>query len=330
MPRPTKRLRRATPWRGGNASPFPPPAPAHPNRPPQAGRRSPRGGPLSWAGVRGGKAAFVGRPGQGGKPPRALTLIAGRSARCFCPTHPGRARSAPPGTPAGTRPAGPASWTNHHAHQATQAAGCLLTAEPGTLGLSARPGAGTRNAPGTLVRPGSSRPAVSSGPPMLSQETPPPQDMRRGGGACPPRPPAPHHAPAPPSAVPRPCFPRSPPRPRTCGGGMVRPAQVRKAVTMPPPPPAPCPKRHRATPGDTARGGCSRMGGVSLSAGVRFDPQPAPERGPGRPQPVTVSGLSTRPRDRRKGCLSAGFRLFFFKRELGVSRLKKKCFCDWK
>jgi len=124
-------------------------------------------------------------------------------------------------------------------------------------------------------------------------------------------------------------FPEDP-HPRACRVGLVRPAQVRKAVPRPTPPPAPCPKRHRATPGEKARGACSRMGGVSLSAGVRFDPQPAPERGPGRPQPVTVSGLSTRPRDRRKGCLSAGFRLFFFKRELGVSRLKKKCFCDWK
>ena len=27
---------------------------------------------------------------------RALALVAGRSARCFCPAHPGRARSTPP------------------------------------------------------------------------------------------------------------------------------------------------------------------------------------------------------------------------------------------
>ena len=51
-------------------------------------------------------------------------------------------------------------------------AGCLRTAEPGTLGPSARPGAGAGGAPGTLVRPGSSRPAVSSGPTTLHQKTP--------------------------------------------------------------------------------------------------------------------------------------------------------------
>ena len=80
-------------------------------------------------------SGFIFKVGLKAPPPaRALTLVAGRSARCFCPTHPGRARSTLPGTPAGTRPprpprlAGPASWTNHHAPQETKASGCLLTA----------------------------------------------------------------------------------------------------------------------------------------------------------------------------------------------------------
>ena len=185
--------------------PLPDPCPGSPE-PPGPGRAAkPEGRPPLWGGQ--------GR--EESRRARALALIAGRSARCFCPTHPGRARSAPPGTPAGTRPAGPASWTNHHAHQATQAAGCLLTAEPGTLGLSARPGAGTRNAPGTLVRPGSSRHPVSSGPPMLSQETPPPQDMRRGHGPSCPGPQGRHHAPAAPGSVSK----ATPSHPRGYGPG---------------------------------------------------------------------------------------------------------------
>ena len=42
------------------------------------------------------------------------------------------------------------------------------------------------------------------------------------------------------------------PRPRTCRVGMVRPAQVRVAVTMPTQPPASC-EAHQAPPGEKAR-----------------------------------------------------------------------------
>ena len=42
--------------------------------------------------------------------------------------------------------------------------------------------------------------------------------------------------------------PGDPRHPRTCRVGMVRPAQVRVAVTTPTQPPASCPGRHRATP----------------------------------------------------------------------------------
>ena len=66
----------------------------------------------------------------------------------------------------------PVFRSRHAEPRIMSGAGCLLTAEPGTLGQSARPGAGTRSAPGTLVQSGSSRPAVSSGPTILYQETP--------------------------------------------------------------------------------------------------------------------------------------------------------------
>ena len=42
------------------------------------------------------QAATQTNPSKKPPPARALTLIAGRSARCFCPAHPGRARSTPP------------------------------------------------------------------------------------------------------------------------------------------------------------------------------------------------------------------------------------------
>ena len=48
--------------------------------------------------------------------------------------------------------------------------------------------------------------------------------------------------------------PGDPHHPRICRVGMVRPAQVRVAVTRPTPPPAPC-EAHRATPGEEERRG---------------------------------------------------------------------------
>ncbi len=48
--------------------------------------------------------------------------------------------------------------------------------------------------------------------------------------------------------------PGDPHHPRTCRVGMVRPAQVRKAVTMPTQPPASC-EAHQATPGEQERRG---------------------------------------------------------------------------
>ena len=47
-------------------------------------------------------------------------------------------------------------------------------------------------------------------------------------------------------------LPGDPRRPRTCRVGMVRPAQVRVAVTMPTQPPASC-EAHQATPGEKER-----------------------------------------------------------------------------
>ena len=167
-------------------------------------------------------SGYIFKAGQKAPPKRARLDPYCRAQRPLFLSHPPWARALhPPQGPKRGSDAPSTGWAGvvspgrHHAHQATQGGGLFCSRLSREPRPGARPGAGAGGAPGALVRPGSSRHTVSSGA---------------------------YHS-----------FPEDPHCPRTCRVGMVRPAQVREAVTMPTQPPAPCPKRHRATPGEYER-----------------------------------------------------------------------------
>ena len=132
------------------------------------------------------------QPSEGPTPARALALVAGRSARCFCPAHPGRARSTPP-RDTRTRPA-------RHTHPASLRRGGTTAPVRDTAGRAV-----CRFPPGSSRRGGrrsAGYPRQPQRKAAVARHSPPdqaPQAMPRGPALwCPS--PRPSHRPAPPPA----------------------------------------------------------------------------------------------------------------------------------